>query len=731
MSNTKYISGWVCGRPEASAGFQEMVIFNGPGYQVQDVVYGGVDVCSLFYSVKIDEKKTIYQLIKNNVRSNASVRKGNLVISFSVPKGYRVKDYSPYDVLNALKDDFLTNFLVCVDPKTETYEFLKKNISTTCFDELIKKYPLEEHPSPHRSMQSNGMKGCLRLDADEIREFLKDVQYAEFAQCGELIIAESFSGTSSYIPFNGLQIPRIPSYEIFVDGGYRKTVTDTAERLSYCREGVDKKYYTCEPIEFSVKDILDRESLNGSGLEITNMSKLSGIKLDAANERVYVTTPEPRPVERGYQVAISPVTLNDEVKKIVKPRVKIGGRFVDLDSNWNFKLYGKDIESYDSGDVFVEFENSAYVEFEIAGWKCDGGRLTLNVNRKVHRKQNVKSNNGMYRKGHNTNELVKPVSDSIVYELDFSKCKILESGEIVKVKVEGENNRGEKYRVVQPINVSKDSGKKNLLYISKEWAGLSVALSIEDESGKFICTQYKILPSSIANDEVLRIDDSLFIKKSLWARIKPYHTFVFMAMALLVGLILGGGGGYIAHDPIEKMFVDSTQDTTSSADSVKVGSNDNEEEDMQNEKEENARIFLTNVEDSLKAKELKFEDVVKWYNQYINDSTLYRRVDNKGVLLKLKAYNTVVEWIKQGGEKGYNSLNSCAWMAGNNEYENTRPHLNEVHQDQLTNYFYGGNDQKREQRKTYFLANHSSYNSFDDLIYKEEESSSPPDRTAR
>ena len=331
----------------------------------------------------------------------------------------------------------------------------------------------------------------------------------------------------------------------------------------------------------------------------------------------------------------------------------------------------------------------------------------------IVKKKPEKISNSSTWQGHSrsqSTEVAKPILDSIIYRLDFSICKAIESGEILKVEVKG--GRGDiTYRLVQPIEVPKD--KRCELSISKSWAELFVNIIIEDESGNNVYSKLVTLPS--VGTYEMKINDSLFRKKTFKEKIKK--TYLWIILILLFGL-LGVGIGYVIHDIVngDKHQSEQSEETTvdNPEDETETGEDIVEEEINQEETE--AKEFLAQVDSYLKFKDLKFEDVVKWYNQYMKDSTLYARVDEEKVLSKLKAYNTVVEWIKQGGEEGYNSLNSCAWMAGSNEYENTRPHLNKVHQEQLNDYFYDKTPAKRDKRKTYFLTYHESYDSFDDMI---------------
>ena len=135
------ISVKVCGNPDSNSGFIPLLLFNSPSFTVEDQFYVGFDNCSYFFSVKVETNQTVYKLIKNNVKSYGASRAGSLVISFSIPKGYKLEGgYTPYDVLTQLKEEFLKRCMICKDPSNESYEYKTGRVDQHILDDIINKF---------------------------------------------------------------------------------------------------------------------------------------------------------------------------------------------------------------------------------------------------------------------------------------------------------------------------------------------------------------------------------------------------------------------------------------------------------------------------------------------------------------------------------------------------------------------------------------------------------------
>lgn len=125
--------------------------------------------------------------------------------------------YTPYDVLCALKDEFLKKCMTCKDPVRETYEYNAGKIDGHVLDEVVSKFTLTCFRTPYRVMTPNGPVGYIEETEEKIKEFFQDINYPEFDKFKEVVVATTVH-TTSYVPISNIQIPRPKKYEVIVDG---------------------------------------------------------------------------------------------------------------------------------------------------------------------------------------------------------------------------------------------------------------------------------------------------------------------------------------------------------------------------------------------------------------------------------------------------------------------------------------------------------------------------------
>lgn len=218
MAYNHNISVKVCGNPESSGGFGPILLLNNPSFVVEDQFYVGFDKNSFFFTITTYPTQTVYKLVKNNVRSSGAFRVGSLVIAISIPKNYKLEGgYTPYDVLCALKDEFLKKCMTCKDPVRETYEYNAGKIDGHVLDEVVSKFTLTCFRTPYRVMTPNGPVGYIEETEEKIKEFFQDINYPEFDKFKEVVVATTVH-TTSYVPISNIQIPRPKKYEVIVDG---------------------------------------------------------------------------------------------------------------------------------------------------------------------------------------------------------------------------------------------------------------------------------------------------------------------------------------------------------------------------------------------------------------------------------------------------------------------------------------------------------------------------------
>ena len=300
MAYNHSISVKVCGNPESSGGFGPILLLNNPSFVVEDQFYVGFDKNSFFFTITTYQTQTVYKLVKNNVRSSGAFRVGSLVIAISIPKNYKLEGgYTPYDVLCALKDEFLKKCMTCKDPVRETYEYTAGKIDGHVLDEVVSKFTLTDSRAPYRVMTPNGPVGYIEETEEKIKEFFQDVNYPEFVKFKEVVVATTVH-TTSYVPISNIQIPRPKKYEVIVDGERMGFYSNLNEKIPVKCHSKSPDYYDNLSWEFSIQDLIDDNESH------------EGVVLDTGQERVIVNTKLwGTPKEKKVFLAISPKECED------------------------------------------------------------------------------------------------------------------------------------------------------------------------------------------------------------------------------------------------------------------------------------------------------------------------------------------------------------------------------------------------------------------------------------
>lgn len=300
MAYNHNISVKVCGNPESSGGFGPILLLNNPSFVVEDQFYVGFDKNSFFFTITTYQTQTVYKLVKNNVRSSGAFRVGSLVIAISIPKNYKLEGgYTPYDVLCALKDEFLKKCMTCKDPVRETYEYNAGKIDGHVLDEVVGKFTLTCFRTPDRVMSPNGPVGYIVETEEKIKELFQDINYPEFDKFKEVVVATDVH-TTSYVPISNIQIPRPKKYDLFVDGQWKRSCSNLNEKIPVECPNKSPLYYEELSREFSIQDLIDRPE------------KHEGVVLDTVQERVVVNTDDwGKPKEKEVFLTISPEESKD------------------------------------------------------------------------------------------------------------------------------------------------------------------------------------------------------------------------------------------------------------------------------------------------------------------------------------------------------------------------------------------------------------------------------------
>ena len=658
--DNKFISVKVSGNPDPNGGFGSLIMFNNPRFELKDVFYGGFESNSFYYSIRIDQSQVVYKIIKNNVRSHGAIRAGALSLAFSIPKGYRVNGYKPYEVLMDLLYTFLKNCMTCRDEIADTYEFNDVRVPLDALDETAKKYTLTESESPWRTMSNDARIGCIQAEEIQIEQLINDVQYDEFEKYSEVLIAENVGDNCTFSRITGLEIPRRPVYTIVVDGKpYQKT--NEVDKAFTIKPEVDSCYYEGEPIKFTISDLLDGDYVKGVVpnriAEIINVSTASYKHPREFNIRVVFTPEENKAAEyldKG-QIAIKYDIYN-----------------VSLDKNYMFTLRGEEYKFMNRLDLFkITVPESLEIEFE-AMPTFDPKKNELQWKTKKKEKQKPAASNST------VTSLVPTKKDrhkvethsSDVFKLVFviekssnnktiieSINKGVKSKIVVRNEAFGETVSKDKLILSLYTNISQGKGKKDKPNASYKRTYLSDEIRIPKPS--FNQNKYKV-DLYVGNKKfttgfdyfeekyvdgycVVKFSDFKQIPKPIKNVIMPNRVIAFLEGVVLCALLIGGR-------MIIKSFFDN-DNKTSAVQGTREIVPDSVTETTPNVfveiTDDSIRLFLDKSDSILKKKDLSFNEVDTICKKYKNNIDRCRNINNE-VCNRIDDYYNLVNLIKNG-----------------------------------------------------------------------------------
>lgn len=278
-----------------------IVMFNHPSFEIDDQDHAGFQNNPYFFACKCCPNHTVYKLILNNVRSKNAIRQSTLKIAFSIPKGYALSDgLTPYDVLIRLKDEFAEKCLQMRDTTYSAYEFTTNDVNPHLLDETLQSIPLVPQATAHRPFTGENM-AFVQADEQTIRQILSDVNYPEFQNYSEILLAETVTD-SLYVSIKGLQVPRPEKFEIFLDGIPQRIVTDKAETVQVDPQ-TDGRYFTTAPACFTMQELVSGKSF-------------PGVLFQPELERVLVTSEQ---LVTPKQFTLRLQLIPDELRKAIAP----------------------------------------------------------------------------------------------------------------------------------------------------------------------------------------------------------------------------------------------------------------------------------------------------------------------------------------------------------------------------------------------------------------------------
>ena len=672
--DNKFISVKVSGNPDPNGGFGSLIMFNNPRFELKDVFYGGFESNSFYYSIRIDQSQVVYKIIKNNVRSHGAIRAGALSLAFSIPKGYKVNGYKPYEVLMDLLYTFLKNCMTCRDEIADTYEFNDVRVPLDALDETAKKYTLTESASPWRTMSNDARIGCIQAEEIQIEQLINDVQYDEFEKYSEVLIAENVGDNCTFNRITGLEIPRRPVYTIVVDNDSKSIAKTKEVDEPITREPkVDSRYYECKPIKFTIRELLNGDYVEGVNFdriaEIINVSTASYKSPKKFNIRVVFTPEENKEAIYSHKGQIT---------------IRYNGQTVFLDKDFMFTLKGEEYGQMNSLDLFkITVPESLEIEFE-AMPTFDPKKNELQWKTKKKEKQKPAASNST------VTSLVPTKKDrhkvethsSDVFKLVFviekssnnktiieSINKGVKSKIVVRNEAFGETVSKDKLILSLYTTISQGKGKKDKPNASYKRTYLSDEIRIPKPSfnqnkykvdlyvgNKKFTTSFDYFEEKYVDGYcVVKFSDFKQIPKPIKNVIMPNRVIAFLEGVVLCALLIGGRMIINKHFCNGDMSQGSLVDTASVLKRDSVVSYVTTDADIQR--------FLSKYDSILQKQDLSFEEVDEIYYEYnskdinrcknINSDICKRIEDYKNVAdyIRNKEYDKIVAYIKKPGKK--------------------------------------------------------------------------------
>lgn len=690
MANSN-ISVRVNGRPASNGGHIPLVSINSPQFLLEDKEYVGFNDNSYFFTVKIVENYVIYKLVKNNVRSHNAIRPSTFHIAFSIPKGFQLaNENTPYDVLKTLLDVFLNKCLECKDTVRGTYEFKDGLVDQHVLDEAASSFSIIPCETPWRVMNTKGSIGYYIGDDQTIKQILADIQYPEFQKFSEIVLANSSNG-STYAPIDNLEIPRKIAYSLYIDNQLEGVVTDEAVPISI-NSHEDPICYTNKTLTFTIE-----EALAGKVSEHVYINK--------AAETIRVST-QRLAAERETTTQIVVIPNNYQQNFIGKNLFMLIGQngMINIDKNLRFTLRGIENSQDFKNRLKLELKTNEYV---LKGYTLQGNEMRATIEPQLKPKEQTstkpKSKAGLHKypatvpSSEDKNKL--PVVDLAI---KLSNCAQIP--ERAKVSLREMNKRNIIAFTTAHFNpTNKTREKEAHFYIDKKLINKESYILFKLNN----TTYYK---ANIGNDDCRNgIEDFILLKDDDFEKItffKLYKKRIILAAILFSAFILltfGPTLGIYHHSDIPNPV--PTPDPSYTA--PPIGATDDQ-----------IKHTLDSINSKLNTKELSFDDVIKIYNLFAQDSANFNRVDKEKLegktIGRIKDYYSVVIAITNGDVTTIES-----YLNRGNELHIYNKHRNCLYLI-CKAYFPNGNLQdysstQKEEAEVYFRNHSSLFKSFGDL----------------
>lgn len=690
MANSN-ISVRVNGRPASNGGHIPLVSINSPQFLLEDKEYVGFNDNSYFFTVKIVENYVIYKLVKNNVRSHNAIRPSTFHIAFSIPKGFQLaNEVTPYDVLKTLLDVFLNKCLECKDTVRGTYEFKDGLVDQHVLDEAASSFSIIPCETPWRVMNTKGSIGYYIGDDQTIKQILADIQYPEFQKFSEIVLANSSNG-STYAPIDNLEIPRKIAYSLYIDNQLEGVVTDEAVPISI-NSHEDPICYTNKTLTFTIE-----EALAGKVSEHVYINK--------AAETIRVST-QRLAAERETTTQIVVIPNNYQQNFIGKNLFMLIGQngMINIDKNLRFTLRGIENSQDFKNRLKLELKTNEYV---LKGYTLQGNEMRATIEPQLKPKEQT-STKPKSKAGQHKYPATVPSSEDKnklpVVDLAIKLSNCAQIPERAKVSLREMNKRNIIAFTTAHFNpTNKTREKEAHFYIDKKLINKESYILFKLNN----TTYYK---ANIGNDDCRNgIEDFILLKDDDFEKItffKLYKKRIILAAILFSAFILltfGPTLGIYHHSDIPNPV--PTPDPSYTA--PPIGATDDQ-----------IKHTLDSINSKLNTKELSFDDVIKIYNLFAQDSANFNRVDKEKLegktIGRIKDYYSVVIAITNGDVTTIES-----YLNRGNELHIYNKHRNCLYLI-CKAYFPNGNLQdysstQKEEAEVYFRNHSSLFKSFGDL----------------
>lgn len=630
MALNQYISVKVCGNPDSNSGFVPILLFNSPSFAVEDQFYVGFDNCSYFYTIKTTKSQTIYKLVKNNVRSYGAARAGSLVIAFSIPKNYKLDGgYTPYDVLGKLKNEFLKMCMTCKDSIRETYEYNSGRIDQHVLDEVSNEFTISPYPCPNREMNPNSPIGYLVRSDSEIEKLFHDINYPEFDNFSEVIVAESVSQTS-YTLINNIQIPRPKSYAIYVDGVFKgtcsdlnQTITASSQKSSLCYEN--------KSVDFTIQNLIDGDVI-----------PLPGIEIDKANEKITVSTQGwATPKRRRIEIKIVPNEFEHHFllnRDLLKVETTFGA--INIEQDLSFTLVGEQIAQLSKDHIWpVVKPNKLYTMFN---YSVSSNELRIELKKTKPQSDYNKFGDSQQRNTHQeSNSGLQCVNISPVVDVQILVDKFLELSNqqteiTMRLMAESQNGKKKSYCSQRVLFSRFKSGPayEGHFFVPKNYHYSIISFSLQDNL-------WESDMIDVNKDSISLTDKDFHVIKKKGAKWNNTITksVIYTLIALTLGLIIG----YCLHNPIVSLF---SHDKREAIIDPVVGPVDYDISRSE------AHAFLEKVGSRLMDKDVSFMEINDFYEYYSEHNITLQECDEDysggKVCRQIRDYFELSQYISNG-----------------------------------------------------------------------------------